>query len=130
MRKLMQQLTGFLALWSFAAAAVTPTPAAPQSEPIALVGAIIHVGDGTVIGDGVITFDEGIITAVGSAADGIDTSGHLLIDVRGSHVYPGLVLPNTTLGLLEISNIRATNDVVEEGDINASVRSAIAYNTD
>lgn len=115
---------------AFAANAVVPTPAPPQGEPIALVGAIIHVGDGTVIGDGVITFDDGVITAVGSAADGIDTSGHLVIDVQGSHVYPGLVLPNTTLGLLEIGNIRATNDVVEEGDINASVRSAIAYNTD
>ncbi len=115
---------------AFAAKAATPTPAAPQSEPIALVGAVIHVGDGTVIGDGVITFDAGIITAVGAATDGIDTSGHLLVDVGGTHVYPGFVLPNTTLGLLEIGNIRATNDVVEEGDINASVRSAIAYNTD
>lgn len=115
---------------AFAARAVVPAPAAPQGEPIALVGAIIHVGNGAVIGDGVITFDEGVITAVGSAADGIDTSGHLVIDVQGSHVYPGLVLPNTTLGLLEIANVRSTNDVVEEGDINASVRSAIAYNTD
>ncbi len=115
---------------AFAARAVVPAPAAPQGEPIALVGAIIHVGNGAVIGDGVITFDEGVITAVGSAADGIDTSGHLVIDVQGSHVYPGLVLPNSTLGLLEVANIRSTNDVVEEGDINASVRSAIAYNTD
>ena len=115
---------------AFAARAVVPAPAAPQGEPIALVGAIIHVGNGAVIGDGVITFDEGVITAVGSAADGIDTSGHLVIDVQGSHVYPGLVLPNSTLGLLEVANVRSTNDVVEEGDINASVRSAIAYNTD
>ena len=132
MRKLLQELTGFLFLLTCAASAgaVAPAPAAPQDEPIALVGAIIHVGDGSVIGNGVITFDEGVITAVGSAAAGVDTGGHLVIDVRGSHVYPGLVLPNTTLGLLEIGNIRATNDVVEEGDINASVRSAIAYNTD
>lgn len=115
---------------AFGVRAVVPVPAAPQDEPIALVGAIIHVGNGAVIGDGVITFDEGVITAVGSASDGIDTSGHLVIDVQGSHVYPGLVLPNSTLGLLEIANVRSTNDVVEEGDINASVRSAIAYNTD
>lgn len=131
MRKPTQVICA-LALFAaaFAANAVAPTPAPPQGEPIALVGAIVHVGDGTVIGDGVITFDEGVITAVGSAADGIDTSGHLVIDVQGSHIYPGLVLPNSTLGLLEIANIRATDDVVEEGDINASVRSAIAYNTD
>ncbi len=131
MRNSVQILCSLVLLSAaFAARAVVPAPAAPQGEPIALVGAIIHVGNGAVIGDGVITFDEGLITAVGSAADGIDTSGHLVIDVQGSHIYPGLVLPNTTLGLLEIANVRSTNDVVEEGDINASVRSAIAYNTD
>ncbi len=110
--------------------AIVPTPAADQSEPIAITGAIIHVGDGSVIGDGVITFNEGIITAVGSSSDGIDTEGHRIINLEGQHVYPGFVLPNTILGLQEVGSIRATQDVVEEGDINASVRSAIAYNTD
>ena len=113
-----------------ASLAIVPTPAPDQSGPIAITGAIIHVGNGTVIGDGVITFDDGIITAVGSATDGINLSGHDVIDVQGRHVYPGFVLPNSTLGLLEVNSVRATNDVVEEGDINASVRSAIAYNTD
>jgi len=117
-------------LCSAHALAIVPTPAADQSQPIALTGAIIHVGNGQVIGDGVITFDEGIITAVGSAADRIDTRDHLVIDLQGQHVYPGFILANTTLGLLEVGSIRATDDVVEEGDINASVRSAIAYNTD
>ncbi len=110
--------------------AIVPTPAPDQSGPIAITGAIIHVGDGTVIGDGVITFDEGVITAVGSASDNINLSNHEVFDVQGRHVYPGFVLPNTSLGLNEVSSVRATQDVVEEGDINASVRSAIAYNTD
>jgi imidazolonepropionase-like amidohydrolase len=125
-----QTILALLVLFLPVVQAIVPTPAADQSEPIAIVGAVIHTGTGDVIGDGVITFDEGIITAVGSAADGIDTRGHLLIDVQGRHVYPGFVLPNTSLGLLEINSVRATNDVVEEGDINASVRAAIAYNTD
>ena len=112
------------------AQAIVPTPAADQSQPVAIVGAVIHTGDGRVIGDGVITFDQGIITALGTATDNIDTRDHLVIDVQGRHVYPGFVLPNTSMGLLEINAVRATNDVVEEGDINASVRSAIAYNTD
>jgi len=112
------------------AQAIVPVPAADQSEPIAIVGAIIHVGNGTVIGDAVITFDDGIITAIGQASDSIDLTNHQVIDLQGQHVYPGFVLPNTTLGLLEVGNIRATQDVREEGDINASVRSAIAYNTD
>lgn len=110
--------------------AIVPTPAADQTQPIAIIGAIIHVGDGQVIGDGIITFDEGVITAIGSSSDNINTSGHLVIELQGQHVYPGFVLPNTTLGLLEVDSIRATQDVEEEGDINASVRAAIAYNTD
>lgn len=119
-----------LGLTFSASFAIVPTPAPDQSGPIALTGAIIHVGDGTVIGDGVITFDDGIITAVGNASDNIDLTNHEIFDVQGRHVYPGFVLPNTSLGLSEVSSVRATQDIVEEGDINASVRSAIAYNTD
>ena len=119
-----------LSLTFSASFAIVPTPAPDQSGPIALTGAIIHVGDGTVIGDGVITFDDGIITAVGSAGDNINLTNHEIFDVQGRHVYPGFVLPNTSLGLSEVSSVRATQDIVEEGDINASVRSAIAYNTD
>lgn len=110
--------------------ALVPVPAEDQSEPIAITGAIIHVGNGVVIGEGIITFEDGVITAVGSVGDNIDTNGHRILDLQGQHVYPGFVLPNTTLGLLEVGSIRATADVLEEGDINASVRSAIAYNTD
>lgn len=116
--------------FSLNAAAIVPEPAADQSEPIAIVGAIAHVGDGSIIADAVITFDQGVITAIGSRDDNIDISGHRIIDMTGQHLYPGLVLPNTTLGLEEVSASRATLDYVEEGDINASVRSAIAYNTD
>jgi imidazolonepropionase-like amidohydrolase len=110
--------------------AIVPTPAPDQSGPIALTGAVIHDGNGNVIGDGVITFDNGIITAVGSTSDRIDLQNHAVFDLQGRHVYPGFILPNTSLGLVEVNSVRATQDVVEEGDINASVRSAIAYNTD
>ncbi|HBN13866.1 MAG: amidohydrolase family protein [Pseudomonadota bacterium] len=110
--------------------AIVPRPAPDQSEPIAITGAVIHVGDGTVIEDGVLAFDQGVITYVGTDANSPAFFNHQVIDVEGRHIYPGFILPNTSLGLSEVSNIRATNDVVETGDINASVRSAIAYNTD
>jgi hypothetical protein len=110
--------------------AIVPLPAADQTDPIAITGAVIHVGNGEVIADGVITFTDGIITAIGSVNDNIDLQNHLVIDIQGQHVYPGFVLPNTTLGLNEVSASRATQDNEEYGDINASVRAAIAYNTD
>jgi hypothetical protein len=128
---LARLLSGFIAMvLSASAIALVPQPAADQSEPIAIVGAIIHIGNGEVIADGVITFSEGIITAVAAADDAIDLSNHRVIDLQGTHVYPGFVLPNTSLGLTEVGASRATADFEEEGDINASVRSAIAYNTD
>lgn len=110
--------------------ALVPKPAPDQSEPIAITGAVIHVGDGTVITDGVLAFDAGVITYVGTDANCPEFFDHQVIDLQGRHVYPGFVLPNTALGLSEVQNLRATNDVVETGDLNASVRSAIAYNTD
>jgi hypothetical protein len=50
--------------------------------------------------------------------------------VSGQHVYPGLILPNTTLGISEVESIRATVDDEEVGALNPNVRSVIAYNTD
>lgn len=123
-------LSALLLLTVSLAQAVVPQPAPDQSEPIAITGAIIHVGNGQVINNGVLAFDAGVITYVGTAADQPSFFNHQVIDVQGMHVYPGFVLPNTSLGLSEVANLRATNDVVETGDINASVRSAIAYNTD
>ncbi len=127
-------IVNVIALFSISFSPVThpivPVPAADQSEPIAITGAVIHVGNGMIVNDGIITFDKGLITAVGVAGGGINLVNHALIDVEGRHVYPGFVLPNSTLGLIEVNSVRATSDVLEEGDINASVRSAIAYNTD
>ena len=131
----MQRLiVNVIAIFSISFSSVThpivPVPAADQSEPIAITGAVIHIGNGMIVNDGIITFDRGLITAVGVASGGINLVNHALIDVEGRHVYPGFVLPNSTLGLIEVNSVRATSDVLEEGDINASVRSAIAYNTD
>jgi imidazolonepropionase-like amidohydrolase len=110
--------------------ALVPKPADDQAEPVAITGAVIHTGNGDVITNGVLAFDQGVITYVGTDANRPEFFNHRVVDIQGMHVYPGFVLPNSTLGLSEVSNLRATNDVVETGDINASVRSAIAYNTD
>ncbi|MEC9192603.1 MAG: hypothetical protein VYC52_08670, partial [Pseudomonadota bacterium] len=63
-------------IWFGSSFGIVPTPAPDQEGPIALTGAVIHDGNGNIIGDGVITFDEGIITEVGSADDAIDLQNH------------------------------------------------------
>jgi len=107
-----------------------PIPAKPQSTPLLLKGATLHIGNGQVIENGVIGFAEGKITTVGQSASGINEADYTVIDVAGKHIYPGFILPNTQLGISEVSSVRAMSDQAETGDFNPNVRSIIAYNTD
>lgn len=110
--------------------AQTPVPAPAQSKPIALTGATAHLGNGQVIENAVIAFDKGKLTVVAPAASNPNLSGYEVINVNGKHIYPGFILPNSQLGLQEVSAIRAMNDYQERGELNPNVRSLIAYNTD
>ncbi|MDZ7879450.1 MAG: amidohydrolase family protein [Saprospiraceae bacterium] len=122
----------FSALTSHFLTAQTPTPAAAQSEPILILNATLHVGDGQVITEASIGFDNGKITLIGKDISAkYDRSRYKkVIDAKGKHVYPSLIAPNTPLGLVEVQSVRATVDLVEIGDYNPSVRSLVAYNTD
>ncbi len=106
-------------------------PATPQTDAILLKGGIAHLGNGKVIQNSLIGFDEGKITLVADATtDKMDVAGYTVIDVTGQHVYPGFILPNTTLGLEEVSSLKATRDANEVGLMKPNVRSLVAYNTD
>lgn len=109
--------------------AQVPAPAKPQAQPVTLVGGTVHIGNGQVIEQGFVRFEGGKITAVGPAASA-NTTGSQVIDTKGQHIYPGLILPNTILGLNEIDALRQANDFAETGNFNPNVRSLIAYNTD
>ena len=83
-------------------------PAVAQKAPIVIKNATVHTGDGTVIENGTIVMENGKITAVGK--DVKIPAGAEVTDAAGKHVYPGLVLPSSNLGLIEISAVRASND--------------------
>ncbi len=116
----------------FQATAQSPVVAPSQKKPVILSGGTIHTGTGEVIDNGLIAFSEGKITWVGKASESkLDKSGYEVIDVTGRQVYPGLIFPNTTLGLIEIGGgVDVTNDTQETGDLNPDVRAIAAYNTD
>src|SRR5436190_122497 len=111
----------------FSQANVLPAPA--QKGVMYIKNATIHVGNGTVIENGIIQVKDGKIEKVGKDI-AIPASGAEVIDVKGKHVYPGLILPSSDLGLVEISAVKASSDVREIGDMNPNVRSIVAYNTD
>src|SRR5687768_4068737 len=122
-------ITVFIAINTtvFSQANVLPAPA--QKGVMYVKNATIHVGNGTVIENGVIVVRDGKIEKVGK--DIVVPAGETnVIDANGKQVYPGLILPVSNLGLIETSSIRASNDAREIGDLNPNVRSIVAYNTD
>jgi len=120
----------FAASFSLAVAQV-PTPANTQSEAILLSGGVAHLGNGKVIKNSLIAFDNGKITLVADATSNeLDVAGYKVIDISGQHVYPGFILPNSTVGVEEVSAVRAMSDSRERGTLNPNVRTLVAYNTD
>ena len=105
------------------------TPAPIQKNLIAIKGAKAHIGNGKTIDNSLIIFENGILNYVG---DNIkkDLSNCVVIKAYGKNVYPGFIIPNSTLGLIEIDAVRASDDVSEIGKWNPHIRSLIAYNTE
>jgi len=119
----------FGGLFMTAVSQETVLPTAPQKGTMYIKNATIHVGNGTVINNGVIQIKDGKIEKVGT--DIVIPQGESkVIDAKGKQVYPGIILPISNLGLVEISAVRASSDVREIGDMNPNVRSIVAYNTD
>ena len=105
------------------------TPAKKQMQGVSIEGATAHLGNGEVIENALIMFENGKLTFVGSANSRIARTGQT-INAKGKHVYPGFIAPNSTLGLVEIDAVRATQDNDEVGMMNPHIRSLIAYNTE
>lgn len=101
-------------------------PAGPQTETISITGVTAHVGNGTVIQNATLVFADGKIKAIGANV----TPEGKVINASGKHLYPGFIGMNTSLGLVEISAVRATDDENETGNITPNVRSLIAYNAE
>ncbi|HBE40697.1 MAG TPA: amidohydrolase [Bacteroidales bacterium] len=131
MKKIIFITIIFSALFLLNAEGQSPAVAPSQKKPVILTGGIIHTGTGEVIDNGIIAFSGGIITFTGKTSDYKgDRSNAEVIDITGKHVYPGLIYPTTSLGLVEISGVDVTVDNRETGDLNPNVRSIVAYNTD
>lgn len=126
MKNLLFILSTLFALQAFA-----QTPAPDQSKRVLLYGATAHIGNGEIIESSLIIIENGKISTIEDASKiRIDISDADYYDVIGKHVYPGFILPNTTLGLADIDAVRASRDFDEVGELNPHIRSIIAYNTD
>jgi imidazolonepropionase-like amidohydrolase len=117
----------YIALFFSSFAIAQQTPANKQSEAITIVGATAHIGNGTLLSNATLVFENGKLSAVG---DETTPQKGQIINATGKHIYPGFIAPNATLGLVEIDAVRASDDQDEIGAFNPHIRSLIAYNTE
>ena len=103
-------------------------PGAPQTQPVALINAVLHTVSGPVIEAGTLVFDNGRITELGPRLQ--PPANAVVIDLQGRHVFPSMIESHSQLGLTELSSTRATIDTSETGRINPNVTAATAVNPD
>ncbi|WP_396196923.1 amidohydrolase family protein [Flavobacterium sp.] len=116
----------FISLFGFA----QQTPAPKQSKSILILGAKAHIGNGSVIENSLVSLVNGKIVTIGDATLMKPAKHDIVIEAYGKHLYPGFIAPNSTLGLVEIDAVRASDDESEIGEFNPHVRSIIAYNAE
>lgn len=105
------------------------TPAEEQSETISIFGATAYIGNGDVIENALVIFENGKITYAGEQNSSQRPLGKI-INAEGKHIYPGFIAPNSTLGLVEIDAVKASDDEDEIGNFLPHIRSLIAYNAE
>ena len=125
--KTLQQLLVAVVFLLGATANAQQTPASAQAAAYTITGATAHVGNGTVVENATIVFENGKISTIQSGATA--TKGEV-INASGKHVYPGFIATNTTLGLVEAAAVRQSNDDDEIGELIPHVRGIIAYNAE
>ncbi len=118
----MKRAIGVHALM-IALAATTSTVS--YGEAIVIDGGTVHTMTGAPF-VGRVVIDGGLIVAVG--ADTAIPTGAKRIDASGRHVYPGMFDALSTLGLVEVDAVSATNDQSEMGMYNPHLRAATAVN--
>ena len=98
------------------------------AQQIILKNATVHTVSGQILppGQGDVVIENGKIISVGP----VNAPANLVVDLKGQHLYPGLIALNTGLGLVEIPAVRATVDDTETGEFIPDVRSWIAVNPD
>ena len=127
MNKIFSIALLFISMATLAQENMHPSP--PQANAVIIKNATIHTGNGKVMEYGYILFEKGKITAMGEG-DRDALASTVVINANGKQVYPGIIAASTNLGLIEVSAVRASSDYGELGDINPSIRSLVAYNTD
>ncbi len=107
-------------------------PSPPLTELTCISNVTVHTLDaaGTVVTDAALVVGtDGRIRAIVSAQQA-PLDDVLGIDGGGLHLWPGFVSTATTLGLIEVQQVRATDDRTETGSFHPEVEAWVAINPD
>jgi imidazolonepropionase-like amidohydrolase len=107
--------------------------AAPQHAPVVLQNAVLHTVTGGIVLGGTLWFVDGTIRGVlpaGAPLQLPNGASPVVLDLKGKHVFPGLLAVNSTLGLVEIGMVRQTVDSDEIGDLSPEALAVVAVNPD
>lgn len=100
-------------------------------ESFLITNVTAHLGDGRVLQNCIIGVVKDTISVITTNPKDVTRNRYVeIFNGFQRHVYPGVIAPNTHLGLVEVEAVRATRDFNEVGQYNPNVRSIIAYNTD
>lgn len=108
--------------------AQVPIPGAKQSKPILLKGGDLYTVSQGIQNGTDLLFENGRITQIGKNLAA--PANAEVVNLAGKRIYPGLIAPNTQLGLIEIGAVRATNDLNEVGDMTPEAMAHVGYNPD
>ncbi len=103
-----------------------PQPA--PGKPVLLRGGVIHPVDSPDLDGADLLIDGATIKAIGRALAAPPDAE--VVELRGRHVYPALIAPNSALGLGEYDGVRPTLDVAESGMLNPNARAQVSINPD
>lgn len=98
-----------------------------SAESLLLKGAVVHTVTQGILEPGDVLIRDGKIAAVAAK---LDEKADRVMDLKGLHLFPGLVSASTDLGLVEIAGVRASVDDRETGEFTPEVESWLAVNPD
>jgi imidazolonepropionase-like amidohydrolase len=105
--------------------ALIPLQAA-GADTILFRGATVHPLSGPDIADGSVLVRDGRIAEVGARL--AVPKGARVIELKGLHLYPGMIDSDTEIGLTEIEAVREMSDISDIGLFKPQLRAAAAVN--
>ncbi len=93
------------------------------AEPLALTNATVHTAvEEAFVGFVVIDGDRIVSVGRGQPPAGLSRQ-----DLGGQHLYPALIDPDSSLGLVDIESVKGSVDVQETGEINPNLQTHLAF---